>query len=34
MKTEKGNFFEADAQYPKKLHDLHVLPFLPERMKN
>ena len=35
MKTEMGNFFDADAQYPKKLHDLHnVLSFLPERMKN
>ena len=29
-----GYFFEADVQYPEKLHDLHIdLPFLPERIK-
>ena len=32
--SDKGYFFEFDAQYPEKLHDVHnYLPFLPERMK-
>ena len=35
MKNVKERiFFEADVQYPKKLHELHNdLLFLPERMK-
>ena len=32
--SDKGYIFEADVNYPKRLHDLHSdLPFLPERMK-
>ena len=32
--SDKGCFFETDAQYPEKLHEFHNdLPFLPERMK-
>ena len=32
--SDKGYIFEADAKYPKNLHDLHSdLPFLPEKMK-
>ena len=30
----KDSFFEAEAQYPEKVHELHNdLPFLLERMK-
>ena len=30
----KDSFFEVEAQYPEKVHELHNnLPFLPERMK-
>ena len=32
--SDKGYILEADAKYPKNLHDLDSdLPFLPERMK-
>ena len=32
--SDEGYFPEVDAQYPKKLHELHNdLPFLPERTK-
>ena len=32
--SDEGDFLEAGAQYPRKLHDLHNdLPFLPERME-
>ena len=32
--SAKGYILEADAEYPKNLHDLHSdLPFLSERMK-
>ena len=31
--SDKGCFLEADVQYLEKLHELHDLPFLPERMK-
>ena len=32
--SDKGYIFEADAKYPRKLHDLHSdLPFLPKRME-
>ena len=32
--SDKEHILEVDAEYPKKLHDLHSdLPFLPERMK-
>ena len=32
--SDEGNFFEIDAQYPKKLHELqNDLPFLTQRMK-
>ena len=34
INDNKGYIFEADAKYPKKLHELHSdLPFLPERME-
>ena len=29
----KGYIPEVDVKYPKKLHDLHDLPFLPQKMK-
>ena len=33
-KSDEGCFLEDDAQYPEKLHELHIdLPFSPERMK-
>ena len=32
--SDKGYFLEVDAEYPKKLFNLHSdLPFLPERKK-
>ena len=32
--SNKGCVFEVDAEYLKRLHNLHSdLPFLPERMK-
>ena len=31
-KTDEGYFLEV-VQYPEKLHQLHDLSFLPERMK-
>ena len=32
--SDKGYIFEAEVEYPRRLHDLHSdLPFLPERMK-
>ena len=33
-KRDQEYFLDVDAQYPKKLHELHTdLPFLPERMQ-
>ena len=29
----KGYIFEVDVKYPKELHELYNLPFLPERME-
>ena len=31
--SDEGYFLEVDIQYPEKLHELHDLPFFPERMK-
>ena len=32
--SDKGNIFEVDVEYHKRLHNLNCdLPFLPERMK-
>ena len=32
--SDKGQFFEVDVEYPKKIFNLHRdLPFLPERKK-
>ena len=32
--SDKGYIFQADAKYPRRLHDFHSdLPFLPKRMK-
>ena len=32
--VRRNSFFEVEAQYPEKVHELHNnLPFLPERMK-
>ena len=32
-KSDERYFLEVDAKYTEKLHELHDLPFLPERMK-
>ena len=33
QESDKGYFLNVDVQYPEKLHELHGLSFLPERMK-
>ena len=31
--SNEGHFLEVDAQYLEELHELHNLPFLPERIR-